>query len=227
MFSHISLSQPRLIAIASHKGGAGRTTLALNIAALLSAAGHKSVVADLDPRQNALQWALHTPLETESFKPLNMVISGLAEAEEEGSSPVAELLRTARTNAAEVVVADLSSQPDYRSMAVLRAADLILIPASNSALDADLTAATIRSLRDDNSAYMTAPRVLLVPILNAGEQPSALLRAMGLPLTAAVHRDASLNDVLAPAGSPAAAELQAVLEQALAVVAHTPSLAAA
>ena len=53
-----------LVAIASPKGGVGKTTLAAHLAALLSARGHKVVALDLDP-QNALRFHLGVPLREE------------------------------------------------------------------------------------------------------------------------------------------------------------------
>jgi chromosome partitioning protein len=45
------------VAVISQKGGAGKTTLALNLAVAAHAAGRVSLVFDTDPQATASQWA--------------------------------------------------------------------------------------------------------------------------------------------------------------------------
>ena len=51
------MSKPRMIALISQKGGAGKTTVTMQLAAGLAERGHRVAVADLDPQESALRWA--------------------------------------------------------------------------------------------------------------------------------------------------------------------------
>lgn len=50
------MSAPTLIALISQKGGSGKTTVAMQLAAGLALEGYRVALADLDPQESASRW---------------------------------------------------------------------------------------------------------------------------------------------------------------------------
>lgn len=59
------MEKTKIIAIASHKGGVGKTTTAATIGSLLSSQGKKTLLVDLDAQK-----------ESDQYLPWNQVFSG-------------------------------------------------------------------------------------------------------------------------------------------------------
>ena len=110
------------IAIVSQKGGAGKTTLALNLAVASELADRSAVVVDLDPQASAAAWADSREAEAP------VVVSAQA-------ARLAEVLDTAREHGAALTLIDTAPHAEAAALTAARAADLVLVPCRPSILD--------------------------------------------------------------------------------------------
>ena len=110
------------IAIISQKGGAGKTTLAIHLAAAAQAAGRVALIVDTDPQATASQWA--------SWR-------GDAPPEVIDSPPprLAAKIAAAGAQGADFIVIDTPPHADSAARAAVEVADLVLIPCRPSAFD--------------------------------------------------------------------------------------------
>ncbi len=112
----------KVIAIASQKGGSGKTTLAVHIATKAAQAGFESCVVDTDPQATAASWSDWRG----DFLPVVV------------TSPPARLARTitsAQKNGVDFVVIDTPPHADAAAREAIKAADLVLIPTKPRAFD--------------------------------------------------------------------------------------------
>src|SRR5579863_6210452 len=111
-----------IIAVVNQKGGAGKTTIALNLAAALAAEGKRVLLVDADPQQTAQDWAA-----VRSSPPPFQVV-GLAK-------PV--LHRDLPQMAADYdhVVIDGAPRNYEVARSAIAAADVVLIPVQPSGAD--------------------------------------------------------------------------------------------
>ena len=113
---------PKVVAIASQKGGSGKTTLAVHIATKAAQAGYESAVVDTDPQATAAAWSDWRG----DFLPVVV------------TSPPARLGRTiasAQKNGVDFVVIDTPPHADAAAREAIKAADIVLIPTKPRAFD--------------------------------------------------------------------------------------------
>ena len=91
----------RIIALANQKGGVGKTTTAINLAACLAEAGERALLVDLDPQANATSG-------------LGEKANGVSSYDLLDGAPVAEIARPTRFQNLELVPA----RPDLAGVAV-------------------------------------------------------------------------------------------------------------
>lgn len=126
----------------SQKGGTGKTTLALHIAALLPSLGHKTLLIDADPQASAMAWLAcraqhgHPPIP-------NLTVMAIS-----NGTITDQLTELGRTY--DMVVIDGPPRGDRIARDVILASDLVLVPTRLSGFDvwaADSITRTIEELR--------------------------------------------------------------------------------
>ncbi len=113
---------PKIVAIASQKGGSGKTTLAVHIATKAAQEGYESCVIDTDPQASAASWSDWRG----DFLPVVV------------TSPPARLGRTiasAHKNGVDFLVIDTPPHADAAAREAIKAADIVLIPTKPRAFD--------------------------------------------------------------------------------------------
>jgi chromosome partitioning protein len=113
---------PMTIAVVAQKGGAGKTTLAINLAAAAERAGEVALIIDTDPQASACEWA-----SWRKDDPPEVIDSA--------PPRLAAKIAQARGQGATFIVIDTPPHADAAASKAVEAADMVLIPCRPSAFD--------------------------------------------------------------------------------------------
>ena len=111
-----------IIAIVSQKGGTGKTTLAIHLAAAAERKGEVALIIDADPQATASQWAAWRD-------------EALPEVIDSAPPRIAAKIAQAKEAGATFIVIDTPPHADLTASKAMEAADLVLIPCRPSAFD--------------------------------------------------------------------------------------------
>ncbi len=200
----------RVVTIAQRKGGAGKTTLAAQLAVAWARSGVRVAVLDIDPQGSLAAWA---GLRRERLGDAAIGFEFAALPGWRAEQWIGDHARDA-----DFVVIDSPPQVETEARIAVRSAGLVLIPVQPSPLDLWATEATLRMAQNERRpALAVLNRV--PPRSSAVERIAADLAGLGVPVAASrvgnrvalVHAMAQGLGVLeTAAASPAAAEIAAL-----------------
>ncbi|CAM5303355.1 ParA family partition ATPase [Thauera mechernichensis] len=147
------MSARRLIALISQKGGSGKTTVSLQLAAGLGLQGYRVALADLDPQESASRWAELAPADAPIASEV-LQLKGSAVDMAEALRPVARRV--------DVVVMDCPPSIEHpHTMSALELCDVALVPVVPSPTDLWATRGIERLILDRQRSRPALCGVLL------------------------------------------------------------------
>lgn len=120
----------RTICIVAQKGGAGKTTLAINLACESEQRRKPAVIIDLDPQASAASWG---DVREADFP---VVVSAQA-------ARLSEVLDKARTHGASLAIIDTAPHSERGALIAAKSADLVLVPCRPGFLDLKAASASL------------------------------------------------------------------------------------
>ena len=181
----------KTILVASSKGGAGKTTLATNLAAQFALEGKRTVLVDADPQHSSTRWAERRSELESAVLPID---AGGKKA-----------WRNSLPDDAERVVIDAPAGAMAEDLqAFIELADAIMVPVLPSALDIEATVGFLNSLSKVPRVHKRKLPVGLVvnrskPWTNTSQQAVEMLKSWPYPVVAQL-RDTQAYVVLAGLG---------------------------
>ena len=123
----------RVIAFVTQKGGAGKTTLAVNCAVAAERVGLRTIILDLDDQGSAEAWYKKRDAETPRLVRI-------------GSWKLPEAMVAARSGGYDLVIIDTPGRDEPSVNAAVRAADFVVIPCRPTPVDLKATPPTVATV---------------------------------------------------------------------------------
>lgn len=121
------VAKPKVVTVLSQKGGAGKSTLTMQLAGGLARHGKRVAIIDLDPQETALRWA-HAAAAAAPFPAQVMQLAG-------GIDTLASAIKTAGREV-DVILLDCPPSIEHTAtVASLQVADVALVPVVPSPTD--------------------------------------------------------------------------------------------
>jgi chromosome partitioning protein len=135
-----------VVALAQQKGGAGKSTVAANLAAALAGEGHRVALLDTDPQQSLARWHAERQRQGARATPLTFETPS-------GWRVPSALDRLRR--AQDFVILDTPPHAETETKLAIRAADLVLVPLQPSPADLWASEATLKLAAEERRRVTT------------------------------------------------------------------------
>jgi chromosome partitioning protein len=175
------------IALIAQKGGVGKTTVAVNLAVSMQAAGLKTTLFDLDPQESAVIWAdrrkdefPHVEFLTDRRLP-----DGLAAATGHGFS---------------IAIIDTPPAAGPQALTAAQSADLVLIPCRPSLVDLDAIRRTAQLIKSAGVPAFVVFNAAPHSATTLVEDAKAIIDAAGLVVAPTILRERSAYRAAWPLG---------------------------
>lgn len=194
------------LAVLSHKGGTGKTTIATHLAMAAQAAGHRTTLVDLDPQKSAMAWARQRSLPTPAVQDAKAGTLYFAR-------------QTAQRLNVELMVADTAPNCEADTLEAVRWADLCLIVVRPSFFDIQAVARTVEAVKSLGRKGLFLFNQAPMGQAKAMQEAAASLTPYGLPVSSIRIHSRPVFQTAACAGltvgetavaGPAAAEIAAL-----------------
>jgi chromosome partitioning protein len=170
-----AFTQTMIIGVLNRKGGVGKTTVAINVAATLAAAGGRVLLVDADPQASALSWSSMRERE-----PLFAVV-GMAR-------PTLHRELPGMARRYDVVMIDGAPGVNDLGRAAILASDLVLVPVQPSPYDIWAAAETVQLIREARQLRASLKGAFIInrKIANTalGREAATALAQFDLPVLA-------------------------------------------
>jgi chromosome partitioning protein len=201
----------KIITIAQQKGGAGKTTLAAQLAVAFAAAGKRVAIVDIDPQASLADW-YRLRNGAGARYPLDL-------SEVAGYRVSTELSRVKGSH--DIVVVDSPPHAETEAKLAVRAADLVLVPVQLSPMDIWATGPTVQLARAASVPLLVVlnrvpPRGNIIQIMRAqlAENDFPVARStIGNRIAFASSMLAGLTVLESAPRTAAAAEIRALAEE--------------
>ena len=179
-----------VIVVANPKGGAGKSTVATNLAGALARAGHAVMLGDVDRQQSARQWLALRPSTLPEIRGWDVARDNIVKPPK---------------GTTHVVLDTPAGLHDKKLDAVLKIADRVLVPLQPSLFDIQASHAFVQELRSRAHAHKRSIDIAVVGNrvregTIAADQLRHFLDALGLPVLGLL-RDTQLYVQLAARGA--------------------------